>query len=758
MSDEFRIQCQSCGTLYNDLEEVCPYCGTPQPALDTRPEEIYIEEPVLEGYDPSGEMYPEDEGDDDFLEDEEYLDDHYLDEEYEDEGEPLEEDYFSDDDIFAVAGEDDEDEEEFYDDYEASYNRPRIRFNTGYADEDDALYDEDDEFYDDDYEEDDEPQPRRRWRILVGCLGAFICIGVLYGSVGVLGAYHGLQESASEIDAEAELSYQQGVQYFENGNVELAIAAFENALKLNPNMLDAREALRQAESVSLTQPTPTSETRSAAAADFVDQAEAALADDDWQRTFDLLAQVQDLDPDYDPERVAEVSAQAYYLQGVSLISENTIDEALFAFEQALGLQPENTDIAIERSKALLYLNGQTALADDEVELAVVAFDELYQADDDYLDVEKELLVAREQFGDQLADDGVWCLAEIEYLAALEIEPSDEILEAKAEESNEECGVATVDETDGDAEDEESTPIPTRSIVASNVTATPTISATETVTETETILSPISGSIFYAFYNFDEATWLVLSVPAAGGDPRAIVRNGTMPAVSANGKFLVYRGELIESEGLHLYDMTTGEDTRITTRRQDILPRWGGDDFQFVYVAQEPASGRWLTRIGFTDTNVEAQIVRDGRTPAWAPNNNLIAYQGAEPDGNNPGIYTVAFLGGAQNRVTDHESDRAPNFSPDGSKLVYMSTRNGNWDVYVTDVAGGEPQQITTYAGQDGLPVWSPDGSRIAYVSDSGGAWGIYVIDAAGNGDPVKVAEWDGSEREDWTLAQISWAP
>jgi TolB protein len=107
-------------------------------------------------------------------------------------------------------------------------------------------------------------------------------------------------------------------------------------------------------------------------------------------------------------------------------------------------------------------------------------------------------------------------------------------------------------------------------------------------------------------------------------------------------------------------------------------------------------------------------------------------------------------------VTTHESDRAPDFSPNSNQLVYMSTQAGNWDIYTINVNGsGTPRQLTTYSGNDGLPVWSPDGSKIAYVSDSGGTWGIYTIGVNG-GSPQKVTAWDG-KREDWLLAQIWWA-
>jgi Tol biopolymer transport system component len=85
----------------------------------------------------------------------------------------------------------------------------------------------------------------------------------------------------------------------------------------------------------------------------------------------------------------------------------------------------------------------------------------------------------------------------------------------------------------------------------------------------------------------------------------------------------------------------------------------------------------------------------------------------------------------------------------------MSTRNGNWDIYVVNTEGSAPRRITTASGQDGLPVWSPDGTQLAYVSDADGSWAIYTV-AVDGGKPFKLTEWDGN-RPDWLLAQIWWA-
>ena len=84
----------------------------------------------------------------------------------------------------------------------------------------------------------------------------------------------------------------------------------------------------------------------------------------------------------------------------------------------------------------------------------------------------------------------------------------------------------------------------------------------------------------------------------------------------------------------------------------------------------------------------------------------------------------------------------------------MSSRSGDWEIYVTDVVSGTAKRLTTSAGNDGLPIWSPDGNQIAFVSDRDGSWGVYVMSANG-GEAVKVADW-GEEHADWLIERIAW--
>jgi len=70
------------------------------------------------------------------------------------------------------------------------------------------------------------------------------------------------------------------------------------------------------------------------------------------------------------------------------------------------------------------------------------------------------------------------------------------------------------------------------------------------------------------------------------------------------------------------------------------------------------------------------------------------------------------------------------WSPDGRFIAYSSNRGGKFDIWVQQVSGGDPVQITKGLGHNWQPDWSPDGKFIAYRSENGNG-GLFVVPALG---------------------------
>ncbi|HEY2017533.1 MAG TPA: protein kinase [Bryobacteraceae bacterium] len=87
----------------------------------------------------------------------------------------------------------------------------------------------------------------------------------------------------------------------------------------------------------------------------------------------------------------------------------------------------------------------------------------------------------------------------------------------------------------------------------------------------------------------------------------------------------------------------------------------------------------------------------------------------------------------------------PSISQDGKMLAYASDRNGNGnlDIYVQQVGGSDPLQLTANPADDYEPVFSPDGTQVAYRSDRDGG-GIYISSSLGGSERLLALEGRGA--------------
>ncbi|MEZ4688037.1 MAG: peptidase S41, partial [Bacteroidia bacterium] len=89
-----------------------------------------------------------------------------------------------------------------------------------------------------------------------------------------------------------------------------------------------------------------------------------------------------------------------------------------------------------------------------------------------------------------------------------------------------------------------------------------------------------------------------------------------------------------------------------------------------------------------------------RRPALSPDGSQIAFS------HQGDIWMVGRDGGKSVRLTIHEGyESYPAWSPDGQRLAFTSTRNGNNDIFTIRPDGSEIRQLTWHSGNDNFPVW-----------------------------------------------------
>jgi Tol biopolymer transport system component/C-terminal processing protease CtpA/Prc len=123
-------------------------------------------------------------------------------------------------------------------------------------------------------------------------------------------------------------------------------------------------------------------------------------------------------------------------------------------------------------------------------------------------------------------------------------------------------------------------------------------------------------------------------------------------------------------------------------------------------------------------------------PAISPDHSEIAFVSGGD------IWTVPFNGGEARLLVSHPATESrPIYSPDGTRLAFISARTGGGDIYVLNLKSGDMKRITFDDGRSALDAWSPDGKYLYFSStrhDVGGMNDLYRIPSDG-GTAVAIA-------------------
>ncbi|MHC4060260.1 MAG: FlgD immunoglobulin-like domain containing protein, partial [Planctomycetota bacterium] len=130
---------------------------------------------------------------------------------------------------------------------------------------------------------------------------------------------------------------------------------------------------------------------------------------------------------------------------------------------------------------------------------------------------------------------------------------------------------------------------------------------------------------------------------------------------------------------------------------------------------------------------------------------------------NTDIWSCDVDGANETQLTMSVGDNiAPDWSPDGTRIAFVSMRDGNHEIYLMNADGSGQVRLTTNTVYDFTPTWSPDGSLIAYSADAtgGNRWEVYVMDTAG-GNVRRVTHMPPSRtaiNPDWQPTDSSTVP
>ncbi len=104
-------------------------------------------------------------------------------------------------------------------------------------------------------------------------------------------------------------------------------------------------------------------------------------------------------------------------------------------------------------------------------------------------------------------------------------------------------------------------------------------------------------------------------------------------------------------------------------------------------------------------------------PAWSPDGTKLVFESTR-DGPDADIFVMNADGTNVVQLTDNDvGESTPSFTPDGKSIVYVSAQDGNEEVFIMGVDGSGKRNLTRHPGADGHPRVSADGSRIFFNSN-----------------------------------------
>lgn len=215
-----------------------------------------------------------------------------------------------------------------------------------------------------------------------------------------------------------------------------------------------------------------------------------------------------------------------------------------------------------------------------------------------------------------------------------------------------------------------------------------------------------------------------------------------PDWSPDGKSVVYVEYQKNAMELWLLDLTTGETKQLTNGGAvNVEPRWSPDGRQIVFVSTSYHKRFHVFRANVQDGKLENVVRMTGETksdlrryyysaydteinPVWTRDGKSILFISNRGHIHGTGgFWLMKAEPGAEAREIHYEEtnwDARPDFSPDGSRMVYSSYLGGEWhNLWVMPGNGGDAFPLTYHNWDSGNVRWSPDGKTLAFITNSG---------------------------------------
>jgi Tol biopolymer transport system component/tRNA A-37 threonylcarbamoyl transferase component Bud32 len=237
-----------------------------------------------------------------------------------------------------------------------------------------------------------------------------------------------------------------------------------------------------------------------------------------------------------------------------------------------------------------------------------------------------------------------------------------------------------------------------------------------------------------------------------------------PNFSFDGKYLAYSREIEHYKHIFLKNLITGKETQLTEKKfDDIQPSFSPDGKSILFVRGNQNSGKlepgdlygaffegdiWKYNI---ETDRETKLIENAFNPAYSFDGRHIAFDASWAG---PRRIWISDDHGRNPQQLSYNPSEAvyhiiPRWSPDNSKIVFQNIEKTKFNIFSVDVESQEIQEVTDDLYTNINPTWSSSGKMIYFSSDRSGGRNIWRVavnpDGSAQGEPQQMTTGAGED-------------